>query len=166
MFLVVFVFAHDTSPWNDLFSRGTWHLVGNLAAAFAFFSCSDVIAQLLPIFQANQHVGRLLALLLHLNHLRAVRSGMLGIFINGFGYYAWVHALNIIIPQRDVDRYTLHAFGLLIGKSLLDSCLWGTTSNTLGILGRRLLEGDSMQHAIDVWADKILLVTAWELRFW
>lgn len=28
------------------------------------------------------------------------------------------------------------------------------------------MEGDSPWHALDVWADNILRVTAWELRFW
>ena len=69
---------------------------------------------------------------------RAARCGALGIFINGLGYWAWVHALNKVIPQREVDDNgnTLQAFGLLIGKSLLDSCLWGTTANSMGIVGK------------------------------
>jgi len=42
-------------------------------------------------------------------------STMAGIFINGLGYCAWVHALNIVIPQKDVERYSMHACGLLVG---------------------------------------------------
>lgn len=70
-------------------------------------------------------------------YTRAARCGALGIFINGFGYWAWLRALNKVIPQQEVDDNdsNLKAFGLLIGKSLLDSCLWGTTANSVGILG-------------------------------
>lgn len=166
MVLVVFVFANDTSPWHDLFSRGTWHVIGNFSAAFGFFAVSDVIAQALPLVKSNRRMGRSVDDRLHVNFARAARCGALGIFINGLGYYAWLHALNKTIPQKEVERYSWHAFGFLVGKSLLDSCLWGTTSNSVGIVGRRMLEGDSLAHAVNIWADNILSVTAWELRFW
>ena len=78
MVLVVFVFANDTSPWHDLFSRGTWHVIGNFSAAFGFFAVSDVIAQALPLVKSNRRMGRSVDDRLHVNFARAVRCGALG----------------------------------------------------------------------------------------
>ena len=141
--LVVLVFAHDTDPWNDFLSRGLGHVLADLSVAFVFFAASDVIAQVIPLINQRNGRGDNRRLLRHheaISYTRAARCGVLGVFINGFGYWAWVHALNILIPQKEIDDNAddLQAFGLLIGKSLLDSCLWGTTANTVGILGEFL----------------------------
>ena len=78
MVLVITVFAHDPSPWHDLFSRGTDHAIGNLSAAFAFFALSDVIAQVLPKEQENRRMGRSIGDRLQVNSFRAIRCGVLG----------------------------------------------------------------------------------------
>jgi hypothetical protein len=141
--LVVLVFAHDTDPWHDFLSRGKKVVLIDLSVAFVFFAASDVIAQIIPVINQRNGRGDSRRLLRHheaISYTRAARCGVLGVFMNGFGYWAWVHALNILIPQQEVDSNVddLQAFGLLIGKSLLDSCLWGTTANTVGILGKPL----------------------------
>ena len=51
-------------------------------------------------------------------------------------------------------------------KKYARRCLSACDSSNIRVKGRRLLEGDSLWHALDVWAVNILGVTAWELRFW
>jgi len=55
---------------------------------------------------------RTFSLVCHVSH----GAGALGIMINGLGYYAWVHALNKLIPQKDLDldHRRLHALVLCI----------------------------------------------------
>lgn len=56
--VVMVVFAHDTSPWQDFFNRGAGHVLVDLCAAFLFFASSDVFAQILPAMYAGQGFGR------------------------------------------------------------------------------------------------------------
>ena len=185
--IVILSVARDEISLAGVFNLAV--IARNVACAFLFFAISDLIAQALEIQLHSRRTGRGASATSHIEILRAARTGLLGICINGVGYWAWVLALNRFIPQHDVDGDRLRACGLSEGclwacslaltclhiqtsvellacKALLDSCVWGTASNSAGIVGRRLLDGDSARQALAFWADKILTITAWELRFW
>lgn len=185
--IVILSVARDEISLAGVFNLAV--IARNVACAFLFFAISDLIAQALEIQLHSRRTGRGASATSHIDILRAARTGLLGICINGIGYWAWVLALNRFIPQHDVDGDRLRACGLSEGclwacslaltclhihpsvellacKALLDSCVWGTASNSAGIVGRRLLDGDSARQALAFWADKILTITAWELRFW
>ena len=70
--VVVVVFAHDTSPWQDFFNRGAGHVLVDLSAAFLFFASSDVFAQILPAMYAGRRFGRTNDL--HLTALKQARA--------------------------------------------------------------------------------------------
>ena len=136
-------------------------MIKNIISAFFFFFVSDIVAQTYQNMPAKRKGKQV-----KLNYGEAMRTGLLGIFLNGIGSTLWMHELNLVIPDHAVDGSSYTDLGHLMIKALLDSLLWGTVSNTLGIIGRRLLEGDSPRHAAAVWVDKILGVTASELWFW
>ncbi len=159
--VTVTILAQRNESWTQYAELEVGRLIKNIISAFFFFFFSDIVAQTYQNMPAKRK-GKPVKL----NYGEATRTGCLGIFLNGIGSTIWMHELNLVIPDHAVDGSSYTDIGHLMVKALLDSLLWGTISNTLGIIGRRLLEGDSPHHAWMVWVDKILVVTASELWFW
>jgi len=51
-------------------------------------------------------------------------------------------------------------------KTITDSFVYGTLSNSFNIFARRLLEGSSPDLAASYWGETILDVTFNEFKFW
>mmetsp|Transcript_37998 Transcript_37998/g.59264 ORF Transcript_37998/g.59264 Transcript_37998/m.59264 type:complete len:346 (+) Transcript_37998:44-1081(+) len=159
--LLIWTETHDPESMS-VFERDELEAVArNLAPGFGFFFLSDIVAQCVPHSDPSYDRPSL-------QWRRALRAGLLGILINGFGYTLWLHRLNLLIAP---DRVNLHGTTLavvlhLLLKAVVDSFVWGAFSNTVGIIGRRVFEGDALQHAIDVWSEKFLGVMQKEFFFW
>jgi hypothetical protein len=159
--VTVAILAHGKESWKSFAEFEMVRMTKNIISAFFFFFFSDIVAQSyqhIPMKRKGKQVK--------MNFGQATRTGCLGIFLNGIGSTLWMHELNLVIPDHAVDGSSYTDIGHLMIKALLDSLLWGTISNTLGIIGRRLLEGDSLRHVRVFWVDNILSVTASELWFW
>lgn len=135
-------------------------VISNMFTAAFCFGISDIIAQVI------QHKGHLQEAMQDLALGRAMRASLLGLFINGVGYSVWLYFLDKLIPERIVGISSVSSAVLLVGKGCVDSLIWGILSNSVGIIGRRMLEGDTSTEAIHVWHGKILHVTIVDFQFW
>ncbi|KAJ1483090.1 hypothetical protein T484DRAFT_1801649 [Baffinella frigidus] len=122
-------------------------VAGNAPTAFCFFFISEIAAQVIEF-------GRIVDLP-RCDPFRAILAGFLGMLINGLGYTLWLRMLTAMIPidetgvGSETDFGLLLAkvhfptqrtdFGLLLAQTLIDSLFWGTLSNTVGLVGRRII---------------------------
>lgn len=135
-------------------------ILRNMFTAGFCFGIADIIAQVI------QHQGNFRESLREAQWGRSARASLLGMFVNGVGYSVWLYFLDKLIPERDVGLHSPSYAGRLISKGVLDSYVWGILSNSVGILGRRMLEGDRKSEAIRVWHGKIITVTIMDFQFW
>jgi hypothetical protein len=78
----------------------------------------------------------------------------------------WLYFLDRLIPERAVGIFSIGEACRLIGKGFIDSFVWGVLSNSVGIIGRRILEGDTYAQAAKIWYGKIINVTLLDFQFW
>jgi len=135
-------------------------ILRNMGTAAFCFGVSDVIAQVI------QHQGNVRESFRELQGGRSARASLLGMFVNGVGYSVWLYFLDKLIPQHDVGLHNVSFAMTLIAKGCVDSYIWGILSNSVGIVGRRMLEGDTQSEALRVWNSKIVSVTIMDFQFW
>ncbi len=78
----------------------------------------------------------------------------------------WLYFLDRLIPERVVGIFSIGEACRLVGKGFIDSFVWGVLSNSVGIIGRRILEGDTYEQAAKIWYGKIINVTLLDFQFW
>ena len=130
-------------------------MVCNVPVASMCASAGDVVAQLMTGTKAKNIDGR-----------RVVAAGAIGGALQGFGTTGWLWNLNLAIPRSMIGFDSLQQLGMLGGKVLIDSAMWGTVINTLNVLARRIAAGDSVIQAYHTWRDKIVSITKSEFKFW
>jgi hypothetical protein len=59
--------------------------------------------------------------------------------MNGVGYTFWLIKLSALIPMAETGVGSENAITLLVVKMCMDSYIWGTFSNTMGLAGRRMI---------------------------
>mmetsp|Transcript_14613 Transcript_14613/g.33714 ORF Transcript_14613/g.33714 Transcript_14613/m.33714 type:complete len:357 (+) Transcript_14613:184-1254(+) len=97
---------------------------------------------------------------------RVASACAVGCFLAGFLTVIWFHYVDIIIPRSTVGFHSTQAALALVIKSVMHSFLYGTISNTIGIVGRRLLRGDCLRDAVRFWSKRIIAVTKRQQVFW
>jgi hypothetical protein len=112
------------------------------------------------------HSGRLFSHRKSYNLIRAASASCVGIITCNFGFGLWLHHLEAFIPGEAVSLTSWDGISALASKSLLDSAVWGTISNSINIFGRRLFAGDSVKASEQAWRSCILDVTKHEFKFW
>eukprot|EP00282_Hemiselmis_andersenii_P018658 CAMPEP_0172024894 /NCGR_PEP_ID=MMETSP1041-20130122/15596_1 /TAXON_ID=464988 /ORGANISM="Hemiselmis andersenii, Strain CCMP439" /LENGTH=384 /DNA_ID=CAMNT_0012680531 /DNA_START=34 /DNA_END=1185 /DNA_ORIENTATION=+ len=127
--------------------------LANIPAAAALFGVADVVAQKMEK-QEKTDVRRMLS------------ASAIGVVINAFGFAWWVHYLDLVLPDEMVGLASPTAAAGLVCKTLLDSFVWGTISNSFGIYARRLLSGDTPKAAGEHWEGLLPGIVGDEFRFW
>ena len=135
-------------------------ILRNMVTAGFCFCVADIIAQVI------QHQGNFRESMREAQLGRSARASLLGMFVNGVGYSVWLYFLDKLIPQGDVGLHNVTFAFRLISKGCVDSYVWGILSNSVGIIGRRMLEGDRRSSAMRVWNSKIVNVTLMDFKFW
>lgn len=135
-------------------------ILRNMMTAGFCFCVADIIAQVI------QHQGNFRESIREAQLGRSARASLLGMFLNGVGYSVWLYFLDKLIPQDDVGLHNVTYAFRLISKGCVDSYVWGILSNSVGIIGRRMLEGDRRSSAVRIWHSKIVAVTLMDFRFW
>ena len=162
--------ASSAQSWLEFFTEA---LARNGVAAFACFSLSDFLVQLM----AQQKQGLLGAAALSaevdpavglngtgsgLDLMRSGRAGALGVGINALGYSFFYQHLAVVFPNEGPDQM----LGELVAKVLTDALVWGTISNSLNLAGRVLLDGRGARCAYMKWQKELVPVTVSEWKFW
>jgi hypothetical protein len=135
----------------DWILAGTW--AQTMPATVALFGLSDLLAQTIEKRKSY-------------NLVRAASASCVGIVTCNFGFGLWLHHLEALIPGEAVSLTSLDGISALASKSLLDSAVWGTISNSINIFGRRMFAGDSVSASEKAWRSCILNVTKHEFKFW
>jgi len=97
---------------------------------------------------------------------RALSCAMLGVGVNSLGFQFWLHYLDSIIPPDTVGIESAQDAARLLGKSLVDSFVWGTISNSIGIFMRQVMAGAPVQRASTLWERTIIPVMQQDVKFW
>jgi len=147
-FVVSGVLQEGGADWLSLS-----HFAANVPTTVLCFGAADALAQLLEK-RASPDFRRMAS------------AAFVGIVVNAVGFSFWLHYLDLHIPAELVSLDTPTGLPSLATKALLDSFVWGTTSNSIGLVGRRLLAGDSAERAVDLWNKNILEITRSEFAFW
>lgn len=129
--------------------------LGNVPTTALCFGLPDLFSQLL-----GGERGRVI------DFAQVASAAAIGVFMNAFGFVLWLHYLEILFPSDVVGSGSHYGVLLLVCKSLTDSLVWGTASNTAVLLGKRIMAGDSIGRALEVWNYTIMDVTKTELGFW
>eukprot|EP00283_Hemiselmis_rufescens_P001128 CAMPEP_0173469504 /NCGR_PEP_ID=MMETSP1357-20121228/77395_1 /TAXON_ID=77926 /ORGANISM="Hemiselmis rufescens, Strain PCC563" /LENGTH=197 /DNA_ID=CAMNT_0014437749 /DNA_START=347 /DNA_END=940 /DNA_ORIENTATION=- len=101
-----------------------------------------------------------------LNLRRILSSSVVGCCLAGFLTIVWFHHIDILIPKSACGLSSPAAAAMLFAKAAAHSFFYGTISNTVGIIGRRMLGGDSALDAYASWRGKIVEVTKRQQMFW
>lgn len=97
---------------------------------------------------------------------RALSCSLLGLGLNSMGFQFWLHYIDSVFPPDSVGMGSARDACGLLAKSLLDSFVWGSISNSLGIFLRQTMAGSSAQQAFSVWESKFLYVMVQDAKFW
>lgn len=133
--------------------------IRNLPAAIICFGGADILTQ-----QIERSMG--LAQTESLDVRRVLSATAVGIVCNAFGLAVWLHYLGELFPVETINVNSVEGWTHLVEKSLMHSWVWGTLGNTIALVGRRLLAGDSWDDSVKLWSDKIFPVTQKQLFFW
>jgi hypothetical protein len=123
--------------------------------SMALFFAADAFAQTLGSKDGNEFDVK-----------RALSCAMLGVGVNSLGFQFWLHYLDSIIPPDTVGIGSAQDATRLLGKSLVDSFVWGTISNSIGIFMRQAMAGAPVQRASALWERTIIPVMQQDVKFW
>lgn len=136
------------------------------AGWLTYESCQHTLPTSLSLFVASDLVAQKITGK-KLDLKRSMWAGLIGCLVNSFGFGIFLHYIEALIPSETVGLLggSKMAANLFV-KTILDSFVWGTISNSLSILLRRLSAGDSLLQAFHVWKGLIMEVFGSEFKFW
>jgi len=147
---VVGVFAATEGIMPVLATAETWQ---NVPAAAALFGVSDVVAQKMEKQEK-------------IDMSRMITASAIGILVNAFGFAFWVRYLDMIFSDDMVGFSDPASAAGLASKTLFDSFVYGTISNSAGAYLRRLFRGETVGEAAKQWEESLPKVMVDEFRFW
>jgi len=135
--------------------------VNNLTPAALCFGGADVVTQLVSSREEQKKTGSAL----RVDAWRSLSASMIGVLCNAIGLTVWLHFLNTCLPASacGLSRGKLP---LLVIKTMTHAFVWGTLSNSLSLVLRRMLAGDSPNKSVAFWNSKIIQVTRSNMAFW
>mmetsp|Transcript_38037 Transcript_38037/g.93489 ORF Transcript_38037/g.93489 Transcript_38037/m.93489 type:complete len:318 (-) Transcript_38037:522-1475(-) len=153
--------AHTKGPSFAEAFQGRNPFLPHLPSVMLAFASADFVSQLVEMQSSDKkHVAH------GLDVWRLLSAGIVGCFLAGFGTIIWFHYFNILFPPESVGLQSTEGICMLLAKTLIHSFAWGTISNSLGIVLRRIASGDSLYQACVFWRDRILGVTLRNFYFW
>mmetsp|Transcript_28660 Transcript_28660/g.55934 ORF Transcript_28660/g.55934 Transcript_28660/m.55934 type:complete len:386 (-) Transcript_28660:346-1503(-) len=148
-----------------LFDNGIFlPFLQNITPAALCFGGADVVTQLVTLREDHKRSGGL-GFPFHFDAWRSASASFTGILCNAIGLTVWLHFLNTCLPHSCVGLKGTK-LGLLVAKTMTHAFVWGTLSNSISLVLRRILAGDSAMKSVEFWNSKILSVTKTNFAFW
>ena len=120
------------------------------------------------LFFASDFIAQKIELKSKLDFRRMISAGCIGGLLNGVGFVFWLHYVEAVfpLPPSGGNGLTIVRLAQLFAKACLDTMVWGTISNCIGLILRRIAAGDSTKEAARLWSQRYTEVFMTGYKFW